>query len=142
MYEPGGTMKIILLALAIWLLVCFVMVVFARRFTKFVGRKHRPRSDGPSPVAIRVYRHLDRGTTKSETPRGNNILSLPHKEVRVMSGLQLLTEKYVTRLKELEAQVEDVKHKLEIVMEASRLLEAEGLSEDGHPSFNYDKTFK
>ena len=59
-----------------------------------------------------------------------------------MSGLQLLTEKYVTLLKELEAQVEDVKHKLEIVMEASRLLEAEGLSEDGGPSFNYDKTFK
>jgi hypothetical protein len=47
-----------------------------------------------------------------------------------MSGLELLTEKYVTRLKELEAQEEEVKHKLETVMEASRLLAEEGLSED------------
>ena len=49
-----------------------------------------------------------------------------------MSGLQLLTEKYVTRLKEIETQMQDVKHKLETVMEASRLLEEEGFSE-GYP---------
>jgi hypothetical protein len=66
--------------------------------------------------------------------------SFKDKEVGTMSGLQLLTEKYVNRLKELEAQVEDVKHKLEIVMEASRLLEGEGLSEDT-PHFGEKKTF-
>jgi hypothetical protein len=68
------------------------------------------------------------------------MLSFIDKEVGTMSGLQLLTEKYVNRLKELEAQVEDVKHKLEIVMEASRLLEEEGLSEDA-PHFGEKKTF-
>ena len=63
-----------------------------------------------------------------------------HKEVHAMSGLQLLTEKYVARLKELEAQLADVKHKLEIVMEASRLLKEEGLSEDSRSPFG-EKTF-
>jgi hypothetical protein len=57
-----------------------------------------------------------------------------------MSGLQLLTEKYVTKLKELEAESQDVKHKLETVMEASRLLEEEGLSEGYAPSFGEQKT--
>ena len=49
-----------------------------------------------------------------------------------MVSLQLLTEKYVNQLKELEASVAEVKRKLEVVMEASRLLEEEGLSEDSH----------
>ena len=57
-----------------------------------------------------------------------------------MSGLQLLTEKYVARLKELETQMADVKHKLETVMEASRLLTEEGLSEDGHAPIG-EKTY-
>jgi hypothetical protein len=54
-----------------------------------------------------------------------------HKEVRTMSGLQLLTERYVTQLKDLETRMAEVKHKLETVMEASRLLQEEGLSENG-----------
>jgi hypothetical protein len=56
------------------------------------------------------------------------------KEVGKMTGLNLLIEKYTTRLKELEAQMEEVKRKLEVVTEASRLLKEEGLSEDepGH----------
>ena len=52
------------------------------------------------------------------------------KEVDAMSGLQLLTEKYVTELKELETRMADIKRKLEVVMEASRLLTEEGLPED------------
>jgi len=56
-----------------------------------------------------------------------------------MSGLQLLIEKYVTKLKVLEAESKDVKHKLETVMEASRLLEEEGLSESYPPSFSDKK---
>jgi hypothetical protein len=64
-----------------------------------------------------------------------------HKEVRAMFGLEMLTEKYVIRLKELEAQLADVKHKLEVVMEASRLLEEEGLSGDSHTPFGDKKTF-
>jgi|WetSurMetagenome_2_1015567.scaffolds.fasta_scaffold192046_2 hypothetical protein len=58
------------------------------------------------------------------------------KEVRIMSGLQLLTEKYVTQLKDLETRMVEIKHKLETVMEASRLLEEEGLSEDGPPMYS------
>jgi hypothetical protein len=52
------------------------------------------------------------------------------KEVGEMLGLNLLIEKYENRLKELETQVEEVKRKLEVVTEASRLLKEEGLSED------------
>jgi hypothetical protein len=47
-----------------------------------------------------------------------------------MSGLQLLIERYVRQIKELETRMADAKHKLEIVMEASRLLAEEGLSDD------------
>jgi hypothetical protein len=56
-----------------------------------------------------------------------------HKEVYEMSGLQQLTERYVTQLEELETRMAEVKHRLEIVIEASRLLQEEGLSEDSPP---------
>ena len=46
-----------------------------------------------------------------------------------MSGLQLLIERYVAQLNELEARMADVNRKLEIITETSRLLEEEGLSE-------------
>jgi len=46
-----------------------------------------------------------------------------------MTNLQSLIDRYMNNLAELETQVSDVKHKLNIVMEASRLLEEEGLSE-------------
>lgn len=52
------------------------------------------------------------------------------KEVDEMTGLNLLIEKYETRLTELETQVAEIKRKLETVTEASRLLSEEGLSED------------
>ncbi len=55
-----------------------------------------------------------------------------------MSGPQLLVERYTGQLKELEARMADVKHKLEIVTEVSRLLEEEGLFE-GNPSAVVDK---
>jgi tetratricopeptide (TPR) repeat protein len=42
--------------------------------------------------------------------------------------LQRLIEKYRKGIIQLEAQVEEVKHKLDIVVEASRLLEEEGLA--------------
>jgi len=58
-----------------------------------------------------------------------------NKEVRIASGLKMLTEKYATQLKELETRMTEVKRKLEIVKEASRLLEEEGLSEDNPPLF-------
>ena len=47
-----------------------------------------------------------------------------------MSSLHALIQRYVKQLEELEVRTKDVKHKLETVMEASRLLEEEGLSED------------
>ena len=47
-----------------------------------------------------------------------------------MSGFQLLIEKYVAQIKELETRMAETKHKLEIVMEASRLLAEEGLSDE------------
>jgi hypothetical protein len=52
------------------------------------------------------------------------------KEVDEMTSLNLLIEKYETRLKELETAMAEVKRKLEVVIEASRLLTEEGLSED------------
>jgi hemerythrin-like domain-containing protein len=55
---------------------------------------------------------------------------LTHKEVRVMSNLQTLIQRYETQLKELEIRTAEIKHKLEIVSEAAVLLEQEGLSED------------
>jgi hypothetical protein len=52
------------------------------------------------------------------------------KEVSQMSGLGVLVQRYVKQLEELETRMKDVKRKLETVMEASRLLEEEGLSEE------------
>jgi hypothetical protein len=123
-------MKIILLASAIWLLLCFLMVVFWGSFTKFIGRRHRQRSNGPSPAIMRAYGYLDEVTTKRHTPRENTTPPSMHKEARTTSGLQLLAEKYVTQIKELETRIADAKHKVEVVTEASRLLEEEGLSDD------------
>jgi hypothetical protein len=65
-----------------------------------------------------------------DSPREITVLSFTRKEVRTMSGLQLLIERYVRQIKELETRMADAKHKLEIVMEASRLLAEEGLSDD------------
>jgi hypothetical protein len=55
---------------------------------------------------------------------------IKRKEVVEMTGLNLLIEKYETRISELETQMTEVKRKLETVTEASRLLQEEGLSED------------
>jgi hypothetical protein len=46
-----------------------------------------------------------------------------------MINLQFLIDRYKKRLEELETQVSDVKRKLNIAIEASRLLEEEGLLE-------------
>jgi len=56
-----------------------------------------------------------------------------HKEGYTMANLHALMEKYVTHIKELETRMAETKHKLEIVMEASRLLAEEGLSDDYPP---------
>ncbi len=53
-----------------------------------------------------------------------------HKEVCIMAGLHALIEKYVAQIKELETRMAETKHKLEVVMEASRLLVEAGLSDD------------
>ena len=50
-----------------------------------------------------------------------------------MNGLQSLVEKYGTQLKELETRMAETKHKLEVAVKASRLLEEEGLSENKPP---------
>jgi hypothetical protein len=83
-----------------------------------------------------VGKNFDEGRYEAAAEPQHN-----HKEVRTMSGLQLLTEKYVTQLKELETRMGEVKRKLETVMEASRLLAEEGLSEDGPAvRFNENRT--
>jgi hypothetical protein len=64
-----------------------------------------------------------------------------HKEVRLMSSLLMLTERYTIQVKELETRMADVKRKLEIVMEASRLLEEEGLTDDSPQPFT-EKTYR
>ena len=57
-----------------------------------------------------------------------------------MSGLQSLIERYVGQLKDLEARMADVKHKLEIATEASRLLGEDGVSEGGPSAVVEEKT--
>jgi hypothetical protein len=64
-----------------------------------------------------------------------------HKEGCTMANLHALIERYVAQLKDLETRMADVKHKLQTVMEASRLLEEEGLSEDSLPPYGDKKTF-
>lgn len=53
-----------------------------------------------------------------------------YKEANAMAGLHTLMERYIAQIKELENRMADTKHKLEIVMEALRLLTEEGLSEE------------
>ena len=65
-----------------------------------------------------------------------------HEEVYTMSSLHLLIEKYVDQLKELETRMADLKHKLEIVMEASRLLAEEGLSDDGPSGLSHESRLR
>jgi hypothetical protein len=133
-------MRIMLLAEVMWYSLCFLMAVIAWWFVRLMMRGLRPRSGGPFPASTGAYGN--RLTAKSETPPEGNVLFLARKEVRRMSGLQSLTEKYVAELKELETRMKDVKRKLETVMEASRLLEEEGLSEDSPPSrFGEDRTY-
>jgi hypothetical protein len=52
------------------------------------------------------------------------------KEVMTMSNLNVLIEKYVAQMKELETRMADTKHKLEIILEATHLLVEEGLSDE------------
>ena len=54
-----------------------------------------------------------------------------YKEAYTMAGLHTLMERYVAQIKELESRMADTRHKLEVVMEALRLLTEEGLSEEG-----------
>jgi len=53
-----------------------------------------------------------------------------HKEAHAMAGVHALIEKYVAQIKELETRLAETKRRLEIVMEASRLLTEEGLSDE------------
>lgn len=135
-------MKNFLIVLAIWLLLSFLVVPLIGGFVKFIRarKRHRPQWDGSFTVSTGAKGGGDELTTKYDTPRESNILFFAPKKVPKMSSLQLLTEKYITQLKALETQMADVKHKLEIVTEASRFLEEEGLSEDGPSSFT-EKTY-
>ncbi len=47
-----------------------------------------------------------------------------------MSNLHILMERYINQIKDLESRMADAKRKLEVVMETTRLLEEEGLSEE------------
>ncbi len=77
----------------------------------------------------KVFRN---GTWVIRTKAGidyNNFFT-KQKEAITMSNLHALIEKYTVKMKEFETSIADVKHKLEIVMEASRLLTEEGLSDE------------
>ena len=56
-----------------------------------------------------------------------------YKEAYAMASLRTLMEKYTTQMKEFETRMADARHKLEVVMEASRLLAEEGLSDEYPP---------
>jgi hypothetical protein len=138
-YEPGEVMKSILLASALWLLTSILMAVFAGKFIKGVRGRHRSLSGGPFS-AFTGARGGSGTDPRLDTRSKNSVTILIRKEVRTMSGLQLLIERYASQLKELETRMADVKHKLETVMEASRLLEEEGISEDNPPPLGDRKT--
>ena len=53
-----------------------------------------------------------------------------YKEAYGMAGLHALIEKYVAQIKELETRMADIRHKLEVFTEASRLLLEEGISDE------------
>ena len=116
------------------------MGVFAGRFIKGVRRRHWQRTDAPL---------LDSAGTNGWTAGKENlqapladIMSSPlQEEERLLSDLQWLIERYAGQLKELEARSADVRRKLEIAVEASRLLEEEELSEDCPSSLRGKKTF-
>jgi hypothetical protein len=57
-----------------------------------------------------------------------------------MSGLNLLVEKYVTQLKELENRIAETKRRLEVITEASHLLVEEGFSGNNAPVHFPDNT--
>ena len=141
-YEPSAIMKSIVLASALWLLLAFLMAVLVGKLIKGVGRRHRPRSDRPFSPSAELRASPGRMGEQTSTLPGK-ILNHPslHKKVRTVSGLQLLIERYVVQLKELEARMADVNHKLEIMTETSRLLEDEGLSEANPPPLVDKKTF-
>jgi hypothetical protein len=48
----------------------------------------------------------------------------------MMTDLQILTEKYKKTVTQLEGQIAEIRRKMDIVAEASRLLEEEGLVSD------------
>ncbi len=51
-----------------------------------------------------------------------------------MSNLNMLIEKYAAQMKDLEMRMAEIKHKLEIVTEATRLLEEEQPSDENPPN--------
>ena len=127
-------MKSILLASALWLLVAFLIAMSAGKFIEGVRRRHRQRSERPSLAPTGTYGGSGMDQRANVDPaRGITVLSFTRKEVRAMSGLQLLIERYVGQLKELETRRADTKCKVEIVTEASRLLAEEGLSDEYPP---------
>jgi len=133
-------MKLILLALAIWLLISFPMGVFAGRFIKGVRRRHLPRTRAQLSDSMGT----NGGAAEQEnvqTPLEDIMSSPPRGEERFLSDLQWLIERYEGQLKELEAHTADVRHKLEIAVEASRLLEEEEFSEDCPSSLRGKKVF-
>jgi hypothetical protein len=86
--------------------------------------------------SLREDRHERRTMVGQKADHLDNSRFTKQKEVHMSSGLHLLTEKYVNQLKELETRMADIKHKLEIVMEASRLLDEEGLADDNVPGLS------
>ena len=59
----------------------------------------------------------------------DNIIAT-YKEAYAMADLHALIEKYVAQIKELETRLAETKRRLEVVMEASRLLVEAGLSDE------------
>jgi hypothetical protein len=126
-------MKSILAASAVWLLIALFMAVLIGKLIKGVRRRDRPQLKALfSASTVNGGSEMER-PANTDNPRGNTVLPLTRKEVRTISGPQSLIERYVSQLKELETRMADTKHKLDTVMEASRLLVEEGLSDEYPP---------
>jgi|GEM_PF-1769390 hypothetical protein len=158
-------MKSILLASALWLFLAFLIAVFVGKVIEGVRRRHWPQPDRPSSDSTEArgdpgrtgeetltspWKMLSHPLSHKEVPTMSDLQSLIELEkyrtlkktekVRTVSGLQLLIERYTAQMKELETRMADARHKQEILLEASRLLEQEGLSEDNTQPAGDEKT--
>ena len=115
--EAGRTMKDILLVSASWLVVSFLISLLVGKLITGRRPRHPSRSGGVLPASGgEPQRSLTDRRADLQTCREKS-LSLREDDV----ALHVLTEKHAAHRKELETRMAQIKDKLEVVPEASRM---------------------